>query len=79
MYNPIIISFFIDIEFTDHIKNRLKKRKIKDEEIINAINNPDKSYKLEGKYYVQKDLGRGKIEIIYEKDKYIKLITVYWI
>jgi len=69
----------MNIEFTDHVKNRIRKRKIKEGEIINAINNPDKNYKLGGKYYTQKDLGRGKIEIIYEKDKYIKVITVYWI
>ncbi len=69
----------MDIEFTDHVKNRLKKRKIKEEEIINAINNPDKIYRLEGKYFVQKDLNRGKIEIIYQKDKYITVITVSWI
>ena len=69
----------MDIEFTDHVKNRIKKRKIKEEEVINAINNPDKDYKFEGKYYAQKDLGRGKIEIVYEKDKYIKVITIYYI
>lgn len=69
----------MDIEFTDHIRNRLKKRKIKEEEIINTIKNPDKEYILEGKLYAQKNLGRGKIEVIYQKDKYIKVITVYWI
>jgi len=67
------------IEFTDHIRNRLKKRKIKEKEIIDAINNPDNEYKSEGKFYAQKDLGRGKIEVVYQRDKYIKLITVYWI
>ena len=51
----------MDIEFTDHIKNRLKKRKINEEEIINTINNPDKEYILEGKIYAQKRLERGII------------------
>ena len=69
----------MEIEFTYHIKSRLKKRKIKESEIIETINNPDKEYKLEGKFYVQKNLGRGKIEVVYKKDKYIKVITVYWI
>jgi len=32
----------MDIEFTDHIKKRLRKRKISEAEIIDAINNPDK-------------------------------------
>ena len=70
---------FMDIVFTDHAKNRIKKRKIKEQEVIDAINNPEKIYQDEGKYYVQKDLSRGKIEIVYQKDKYINIITVYWI
>ena len=69
----------MEIEFTEHAKDRIKKRKIKKEEIIEAINNPDKIKKEEGKYYVQKDIRRGKIEIVYSKDKYIKIITIYWI
>ncbi|GAI57912.1 unnamed protein product [marine sediment metagenome] len=35
-----------------------KTRKIKKEEMIEAINNPDKIKKEEGKYYIQKDIGR---------------------
>lgn len=69
----------MDIVFTDHAKNRIKKRKIKEQEVIDAIKNTEKTYQKEGKYYVQKDLGRGKIEVVYQKDKYINVITVYWI
>ncbi len=67
------------IEFTIHAKDRLKKRKIKEKEVIEAINNPNKIKKEEGKYYIQKDIERGKIEIVYKKNKYIKIITLYWI
>ncbi len=69
----------MDIEFTIHAKDRIKKRKIKKEEVIEAINKPDKTEKYDGKYYIQKDIERGKIEIVYWKDKYIKIITLYWI
>ncbi len=69
----------MDIVFTDHAKNRIRKRKIKKEEVIDAIDYPDKIHKLEGKYYSQKDLRRGKIEVVYQKDKYINVITVYLI
>ena len=69
----------MDIIFTDHAKNRIKKRKIKEEEVIDAINNPEEIKQNEGKYYVGKDLGRGKIEVVYQKDKYINIITIYWI
>jgi len=69
----------MDIIFTEHAKYRIKKRKITNDEIINTIKYPEKINKKEGKYYAQKEIGRGKIEIIYEKDKYIRVITVYWI
>lgn len=68
----------MEIIFTEHAKERMKKRYITEEEIINAIKNPDKTTKREGKYIVKKNIGRAKIEIIYEKDKYIKIITIYY-
>jgi hypothetical protein len=57
----------MDIVFTDHAKNRIKKRKIGEEETINAIKNPDKIEEIYGKYYVQKNIKRGIIEVVYEK------------
>ena len=69
----------MDIIFTEHVKDRIKKRKITEDEIINTVKYPEKIRKRGGKYYAQKDIGRGKIEVVYEKDKYINIITVYWI
>ena len=57
----------------------MKKRNITYDEIITAINYPDKTAKKEGEYYATKNIGRGIIEVVYEKDKYIKVITIYWI
>ena len=46
VYSKIFIIWtyliIMDIIFTLHVKNRIKKRKIRDEEIFDAINNPDK-------------------------------------
>ena len=67
------------IVFTLHAKDRMKKRKISEEEIILTIKNPDKTYKREDKYYSSKNIGRAIIEVVYEKDKYIKIITFYYI
>lgn len=67
------------IIFTEHAKDRLKKRRISEDEVIDAIKYPEKTTKREGKYYVQKNIQRAKIEIVYEKDKYIKVITIYYI
>ena len=65
--------------FTEHIKDRIKRRKLTEDEILNTIKYPEKIDKREVKYYAKKNIGRGKIEVVYEKDKYIKIITVYWI
>lgn len=69
----------MEIIFIGHAKDRIKKRKISEEEIIDAIKNPDKIHKEQGKYYCQKNIKRANIEIVYEKDKYIKIITVYYL
>ncbi len=67
------------IVFTKHAENRLEKRKITKREVRDSIKQADKTEKKDNKYYIRKNIGRGKIEIVYEKDKYIKVITVYWI
>ena len=69
----------MEIVFTEHAEYRIKKRKITKDEIINTIKYPEKTNKIGEIYYFQKDIGRGKIEVVYEKDKYIKVITIYWI
>jgi len=69
----------MEIIFTKHALLRMKKRKITKDEIINSIKHPENTSKKENKFYVQKNIDRANIEIIYEKDKYIKVITVYYI
>jgi hypothetical protein len=69
----------MEIVFTEHAKERMKKRGITEDEIIQAIKNPEKTKKAGGNYYVQKNIGRANIEVVYEKDKYIKVITIYYI
>ena len=68
------------IIFTNHAKYRIEKRKMLEEEVIEAINYPDKTLKKQGKYYFQKRLERGTIEVSCEKtETIINVITVYWI
>ena len=70
----------MNITFTLHSKRKIKKRDLTEEEIIESIKYNDKTIKKHGKYYFQKDLGSGTIEIVCEKiENNIKVITVYWI
>ena len=67
------------IIFTEHGEERLEKRKFLKTEVIEAIKFPDKILKKHGKYYYQKTLEKGKVEIVCEKtEKHIKVITLYW-
>ena len=72
--------FAMKIIFTEHADERLERRKFLKEEIIEAIKFPDKILKKHDKYYHQKVLGRGKVEVVCEKtEKHIKVITLYWL
>jgi len=69
----------MEIVFTLHAEERIIKRGISKEEVIEAIKYPENIEKKSGKYYIQKNIGRGIIEIVYEKENYIKVVTVYWL
>jgi len=69
----------MQIVYTEHAKERLKKRKITPAEVELALKYPDNTISENGKYIVQKNIGRANIEVVYEKDKYIKVITIYYI
>ena len=70
----------MDIFFTLHSKTQIERRNLSKQEIIESIKYPDKTIKKHDKYYVQKDLGRGKVEIVCKRiENNIKVITVYWI
>ena len=67
------------IVFTAHAEKRIQKRKIMKEEVIQAIEQPDRTIKKHGKYYFQKRMQRGMIEVCCEKtENNINIITVYW-
>jgi hypothetical protein len=65
--------------FTLHALQRMTDRRILREEIIDAIRAPSRIERRHGKYYVQKQLDRGKIEVCIEKETHIKVITAYWV
>ena len=70
----------MEINFTLHSEERMKKRNITEEEVTEAIKNPDKIIEKNRKRYSQKSIRSGIIEVVYEKlEKNIKVITVYWL
>ena len=67
------------IVFTAHAEQRTEKRKLLRQEIIDAIKYPDRILKKYGKYYFQKKLDRGTVEVCCVKtESDIRIITVWW-
>ena len=57
---------------TKHAAHRIRKRKMLRWEVMDCIRYPDNVCKRYGKYYFQKDLGRGVIEVCCEKSAMIR-------
>ena len=67
----------MNIVFTKHAKEQMKERGITEDDVINAVKYPEKTKKISNIYYVQKKVIQGTIEVVYIKENYIKVITVY--
>lgn len=67
----------MNIKFTKHAIEQMKERGISEDEVINTIKYPEKTQKINNVYYVQKSLGWANIEVVYIRENYIKVITVY--
>ncbi len=63
------------ITFTLHSKKQIEKRNLTEQEIIESIKFLDKTIKKHDKYYFQKSIGRGMIEIVCEKMENNKQIS----
>ena len=55
----------------------MERRGISEDEVISTIKFPEKTRKIGNIYYAQKKLTSGTIEIVFEKENYIKVITLY--
>ena len=67
----------MEIILTRHAKDQMKERGISEDEVINTIKYPEKTLKTTDRYLAQKKVSIGTIEVVYIREKYIKVITVY--
>ncbi|MEK6854636.1 MAG: DUF4258 domain-containing protein [Nanoarchaeota archaeon] len=65
------------IEFTKHAREQMKERNISEEEVIETIKSAKKTQKIDDIHYARKNTGRAVIEVVYVRENYIKVITVY--
>ena len=55
----------------------MRERGISEDEVINTIKYPELTQKIDNVYYAQKKTIQGTIEVVYVKENYIKVITLY--
>ena len=65
------------IVLTQHVKEQMEERGISEDEVINTVKYPENTRKIDELYYAKKKTSQGTIEVVYEKQSYIKVITVY--
>lgn len=64
--------------FTTHAKQRMIERGIKIEQIKDVIELPDYTITKDGKIEVYKRIDNRTLNIVYAKNKFIKIITLIW-
>ncbi len=67
----------MEIIYTLHAEKQIKERKFEKVWVEESIKRPDVTRRLGHKYYVSKKLNGLTIEVVYVKERYIKVITVY--
>ena len=67
------------LHFTQHVIERMLKRCISEEMVLEALRYPDSTRKAEGKHLYLKQLDVGTIEVCCERtESNINILTVYW-
>jgi len=69
----------MDIKYTLHAENQIKERKVEKVWIEETIKHPDSTERDGNKYYVVRKLNGRTLKVIYVKEKYIKVITIFFI
>ena len=69
----------MQIIFTAHAKIQMKERKVTQTWVEETIKFPDNTERGGNKFYVTKKLNGKTLRVVYVKESYIKVITVFWI
>ncbi len=69
----------MNIVFTKHALDQIKKRKITEDEVISTIKYASQARKVGDKHIVENNIGRGIIRVVFKRENYIKVLTVHWL
>ena len=67
------------IVYDDHVRQRIAERKIEGVWIKETLKSPDLMRRFGNKYINTKKVNGHTLEIVYYKQKYIKIKTIYWV
>ncbi len=71
--------FIMDIKYTLHAEEQIKERKLEKVWVEETIKYPNQTEREGHKYYVTRKLNGRTLRVVYVKEKYIKVITVYFL
>ncbi len=69
----------MEIRYSLHAMQRMKRRHITSEDIKITLQFPERIRRQGKKILAARHIGRGTIEVVFTKGKYIRVITVYWV
>ena len=67
------------ITYTAHAEEQIKERRVANVWIEETVTSPDKTERNGHKYYVIKKLNGKTLKVVFVKERYIKIITCYFI
>ena len=67
------------IFYTNHAKDKLKRRKIEKIWVEETIKYPDYYIKVKHKHNAIKKLNGRTLKVVYVKEKHIKIITLFFV
>ena len=68
----------MEIRYTLHSEEQITERKIEKVWVEETTRYPDKISVIGKKHYAIRKINGGVLKVVYVKEKYIKIITVYW-
>ncbi|MBI4980527.1 DUF4258 domain-containing protein [Candidatus Woesearchaeota archaeon] len=69
----------MEIIYTIHARQQIKERKVEQIWVDETIKSPDITQQNGYKYYAVKKLNGKTLKVVFVREKYIKVITAYFI
>ena len=76
--NGIFLESLMKIVFTLHALDKMSERAVDRVWVEETVLFPDVLKRDSHKYYAIKRIGTNSLKVVYVKESYIKIVTLYW-